>query len=247
MGPDRSVTERSTPVAPLATPQPYYSDDFATIYHGACEDMLGVLPTCDLAVFDPPYNVGKAYDGYSDDRPTDEYEAWLADVLAAIPARTLAWFPGALNTLGVLPLLDGAGWEFQRLLAWHKKEYAGDVFHAGPAMCWEPIVWAHRGQRHHNKVFGAWGRDLLVVNSTHGDPLRQWHPCPKPPEVLRWLLGLFVPEGGTVLDPTMGTGTSLLEAKYRGIRAIGIEQSEDYCERAALRLAQEVMDFGGVA
>lgn len=95
----------------------------------------------------------------------------------------------------------------------------------------------------HNKVFGAWGRDLLVVNSTHGDPLRDLHPCPKPPEVLRWLIGLFCPDDGLVLDPTMGTGTALVEAKYLGRRALGIEKSERYCEIAAKRLAQEVLPF----
>lgn len=223
--------------------EPYYQDDHVTIYHGRAEEVLPTLgETFDLAALDLPYNVGKAYDGYDDKLPPDEYLSWLGEVLAATPARTLTWFPGALLTLSVLPLLGPAGWEFERLLAWHKKEYAGDVFHSGPAMCWEPIVWAHRGEPTWNARFGHAGRDLLVVNSTHGDPLRVWHPCPKPPEVLRWLLGLFVPEGGSVVDPTMGTGTTLVEAKRLGMRAVGIEQSERYCERAAERLGGPVVD-----
>jgi site-specific DNA-methyltransferase (adenine-specific) len=224
--------------------RPYYEDNSCVIYHGDCRDVLALVGLFDLCTFDPPYNVGKPYDGYADNLAPEEYRAWLVDVLAGCDARTLTWFPGAIACLDLLPLLSESAWTFRRLLAWHKKEYAGDVFHSGPAMCWEPIVWAHRGDWFHNRIFGAWGRDLLVVNATHGDPLRASHPCPKPPEVLRWLIGLFCPEGGSVLDPTMGVGTALLEAKYLGRTAVGIEKSERYCEIAAKRLAQEVLDFG---
>jgi len=227
--------------------EPYYSDDAVTIYHGDALEVLAGLDPVALIAWDPPYNVGKKYDGFDDKRSPEDYRYWLRDVLCSMHAETLTWFPGALNTLGVLPLLDDSSWTFERLLAWHKKEYAGDMFGAGPAMCWEPIVWAHQGERVFNQKFGAWGRDLLVVNSTHGDPLREWHPCPKPPEVLRWLIGLFCPPGGTVLDPMMGTGTTLLEAKYLGVKAIGIEQSEMYCERVVERLGQGVLNMGGAA
>lgn len=155
---------------------PYYEDDFATIYHGDALELAGdtsVFPLghhADLLVLDLPYNVGKAYDGYSDDLPTEDYWAWVTDMLDSFGAVTLTWFPGANNIATALTTLEESIWKgsLRRLLAWHKKEYAGDVFHSGPAMCWEPIVWCGN---YHNKVFGAWGRDLLVVNSTRVAPV----------------------------------------------------------------------------
>ena len=67
------------------------------------------------------------------------------------------------------------------------------------------------------------------------------HPSPKPLSLIRWILGRF--EGDSVLDPFLGSGTTLVAAKQLGRRAIGIEVEERYCEIAAKRLSQEVFDF----
>jgi hypothetical protein len=63
--------------------------------------------------------------------------------------------------------------------------------------------------------------------------------------VMHWLLRLAAP-GALVLDPFMGSGTTLRAAKDLGLRAIGIDSDERYCEIASRRLAQGVLPFGGV-
>lgn len=68
------------------------------------------------------------------------------------------------------------------------------------------------------------------------------HPTEKPIELMRWCLS-FAPEAQTILDPFMGSGTTLRAAKDLGRKAIGIEIEERYCEIAANRLRQSVLQF----
>ena len=70
------------------------------------------------------------------------------------------------------------------------------------------------------------------------------HPTVKPLKLIEYLLKLaFPPNGGIVLDPFMGSGTTLVAAKQLGRRAIGIEIEERYCAIAVDRLRQSVLDF----
>ena len=66
------------------------------------------------------------------------------------------------------------------------------------------------------------------------------HPTQKPLALMRWCLEFF-PNAKTILDPFMGSGTTLRAAKDLGRKAIGIEIEERYCEIAAKRMVQEVL------
>jgi DNA modification methylase len=88
--------------------------------------------------------------------------------------------------------------------------------------------------------FKAWTRNTWMISSGHADQYLT-HPAQFPLELPRRLIKLYSYVGDTVLDPFMGSGTTLRAAKNLGRRALGVEQSERYCQLAAARCAQSVM------
>ena len=70
------------------------------------------------------------------------------------------------------------------------------------------------------------------------DGTKVQHPTVKPLALMEWLVTLITPEGGTVLDPFAGTGTTLQAALNKGFTPIGIEQDADYIKLIEKRLGQ---------
>jgi len=85
-------------------------------------------------------------------------------------------------------------------------------------------------------------KNTVLSSTSHAEP--SGHPCPKPLIWMRWAAALGSRTGETVLDPFMGSGTTLRAAKDLGRKAIGIEIEERYCEIAANRMAQLAMPLG---
>lgn len=201
----------------------------------------------DAVITDPPYNVGKDYgEGPEGDRRED-YESWLAQVLGEcrrVSRDGVIFTPGATNVELALRAVRAGGLTPHRWLGWHKREFAGDLWNGGPAMCWEPVLWSSKAEKpRFNKRFGTVGRDFLVVNETKNDPFKgpDAHPNPKPLPVMHWLVGLFVPEGGSVLDPFAGSGAALRAAEDLGHDSLGIELNPAYCDLTCERMAQGVL------
>jgi len=213
---------------------PFYDRDGITIYNADCRQVLPFLDRFDLLLTDPPYGIGeargknKSRDNQAvardygsaewDDAPPDR---WLLDQMRQLSEWQIV-FGGNFFELPPSPC-----W-----LVWHKKDCASDF-----ADC--ELAWTNRtgAVRYHRHLWsGYWQEDM-------GNKDVRVHPTQKPLSLMKWCCSL-VPDAKSVLDPFMGSGTTLVAAKLLGLRAVGIEINREYCEAAVERLRQGVLDFG---
>ena len=213
--------------------KPYYEHAGITIYHGDCREVLPGL-TADALVTDPPYGIGWARATWSDDADAyPEIMRWLVAegvriggwcfVFQSMPniGRFHEWFP--------------EGW---RLFA-ACKNFA-QIRPTGVWHSWDPVVFWNSGPNS-GPNSGVVYRDYHVGNVAGVLGNNPGHPCPRPLDTMQHIVQLAAAEGAAIVDPFMGSGTTLLAAKNTNRRAIGIEIEERYCEFAAKRLAQEVL------
>jgi site-specific DNA-methyltransferase (adenine-specific) len=238
--------------------KPYYQDEFVTLYHGDCRDVLPSLPDVDLVLTDPPYpklkgNMKSRTGGGVGRRVVDQQTVgtpWGEDLEPLAIAWGKARF-GALvfcsfHSVALVPAIVGA--DPIGLVTWYKRNSMPPVRNV-PYFQTE-FVWA----------FGkGGGLDWRKLRTHYDIPLLQAgcmaterflnpdgstaHPAQKP---LALVLEMLAIGGDLILDPYAGTGTTLHAAKHLGRRAIGIEVNERYCELAVGRLRQGVL-FGGAA
>lgn len=77
-----------------------------------------------------------------------------------------------------------------------------------------------------------------VKERTHNRTIENDHPTVKNLELMKYLIKLITPTGGTVFDPFAGSGTTLIAAKDIGFDSVGVEMSEEYCEIIRNRISQ---------
>ena len=220
----------------VTLPKPYYERDGITIYHGDCRDILPLLGAVDLVLTDPPYgvsyssnhNLGRGTVPITNDGTRVSLRLYRS-VIPLLRTNHLLWFTRWDAWPDVWELI--APWyPLRGLLVWDKDDPGmGDLSHWGPS--YELIASAGEGH-----CVGS--RDQSVLHFTKAGPNRL-HPAEKPLDLLTYLIKKL--DAQTILDPFMGSGTTLRAAKDLGRRAIGIEIEEKYCEIAVKRLAQEVL------
>ena len=239
---------------------PYYQDESVCIYHGDCLEVFaaGVLPKMDHAIFDPPYSewvhdksrmgakrsVGDKENRFADGGFSRQKDIGFAALDEDTREKVAAWIGGHVSrwSLAFCDVESSHLWrdafvdfglDYVRTGAWVKvggtPQFTGDR----PAAGFEAITIAHaKGRKRWNGggAHAVWTVPIVRVERVHTTQ--------KPEELMAQLLAQFTDPGDAIIDPFMGSGTTLVAAKRLGRKAIGIERERKYCDLAIERLAQ---------
>lgn len=223
---------------PSQAPAPFFERDGVVIYHEDCRDMLDNIAdnAVQLVHTDPPFGIGNfvQVDGnvhgrgsgrgvpviWNDCTPDND----VFDNLRRVSLHRIIWGANFFNCFE-----DSGG-----AIVWIKEQSVPNFSKADIASC------THFKKTETVRI--PW-RNYEVSRLAQTD-----HPCERPLDLYVWALR-YIPgaRDGVVLDPFMGSGTTLVAARLNGRPAIGIERSEQYCEMAANRLSQGVLFGGGEA
>jgi site-specific DNA-methyltransferase (adenine-specific) len=203
--------------------------DGQTVFHGDCRAILPLLPQFDLVLTDPPYGLGARWTGGT----------WGANPMYA-DAKEWDVAPDEATIQNVI----GAG---KNAIIW-----GGNYFQLPPCrgfLLWvkNPSMETMSDAEYAWTTFDHVSKALTEQRNKDG---KRSHPTQKPQHLMKWSILFAEKRAGkiaSVLDPYCGSGTTLLAAKLAGIPGTGIEINEKYCEIAANRLRQNVLNFGGAA
>lgn len=222
--------------------EPYYADDHVTLYHGDCREITEWL-TADVLVTDPPYGIGwkkgnnkaagsRAHAGISNDEDTKARD----DALTLWGGR-----PGAIFGSFYAPPPAGV----RQWLVYRKPNDAGVVGSVtGFRRDVEPVFLIGPWPKRNAKLSSVLQSRTSMIGGANGPAARYGHPHAKPVDLMEMVIAEC--PLGTIADPFVGAGSTLVAAKLQGRKAIGVELEERYCEIAARRLAQDSL-FGGIA
>ena len=231
--------------------KPYYQDDAVVIYNADCRDILPLIPdkSIDLVPTSPPYNIttgkGGAWqidDWYDDSLPEDEYQKRQIAILNELyRVASCVCYNHKIRQRGNLALHPLA-WIFQT--KW---------------LLFQEIIW-NRGSTHNHcgnyfypideRIF-ILVKDAGAITITNRGLSTIWrinfeinspHPAPFPELLPAKVISSITP-ANMILDPFLGSGTTAYCAKKLGRKCIGIELEEKYCEIAARRCSQTVMNL----
>jgi site-specific DNA-methyltransferase (adenine-specific) len=250
--------------------QPYYSDKWVTIYHGDCREILPALPKVDLVLTDPPYGVTQ---NEWDTEVEDMWEfikplvkgtgccvfSSMQPFTSKLVTANLSWFKweqiwhktrstGHLNAK-IMPLREH---ENILIFAPNKVKYNPIITKKDKANI-RPYALSHLTSSYgefgckqsENRTIAldeSYPRSVIVIDNINQN---EWglHPTQKPTELFDYLISTYSDADNLILDPFLGSGTTCYCAKKLNRYSIGIEIEEKYCEIAAKRCSQEVMEL----
>jgi site-specific DNA-methyltransferase (adenine-specific) len=224
---------------------PYYEDSAVKLYHGDCREIVPRLGCFDLLLTDPPYSHehtdggGMAYTrklycgGELKSLSQFDFEAFIPRLLAI--GRFFIFFHSRDQIADYAAAARSAELKYD-LHFWHKTNappFTADTWKSDVeyiALMWRGTKRMARAPQHEfSKLWQS------------GTETAKQHPTQKPVGLMAKYIKLLQAE--TVLDPFAGSGTTLRAAKDLGKQAVGIEIEERWCEVAAKRMSQEVLNF----
>lgn len=246
----------------------FFQTDKVNIIHGSCTELSVIDPdSVDLIVTSPPYNVGIEYGDHDDSMNYDEYMSfcrdwisncfsWMKDtgrMCLNVPFETIKGGRKSVSS-DLIQVSKSVGFNYCCTIIWNKG--------AIPRVCWgtfmsptspymftpvESIVVLHKGEWKKDKTGET---DLLrdefvkwtdcMWNMHCENRVRLGHPAPFPLELPRRCIKLFSFVGDTVLDPFLGSGSTMVSAFRLDRKSIGIELDEKYCNLAMRRIKREI-------
>lgn len=237
--------------------KPYFQNDSVTIYHGDCREVLESIEA-DSVVTDPPYGeTSLQWDRWQTGwmELLQPASMWCFGSIRMFMEHAVEFAAWRLSQDVIWKKHNGSNFHADRFRRIHEHAlhfYRGkwdDIFkdvQTTPDAVAKAVRRkerpAHTGDIENSTYVSNDGgprmrTSIIEARNCHGYAV---HPTQKPVAVLGPLIEYSCIEGGTVLDPFMGSGSTLVAARDLGRKAIGIEVSEEFCEAAVSRLRQSV-------
>ena len=241
---------------------PYYQENGIEIYNGDCLEVFKQISdeSVDFVLTDPPYNISqkkKIFRDYRNGNNADinmDFGEWDYNF---DPIPFLTECKRVLNKYGsiIVWTSEQLYGEYRRwfaehmypkqLLVWVKTNPLPQFRLVGYRQATELLFWALKNKNTKDNPNFRFQTQSEMTNVFYapivGGKERTEHPTQKPLSITRKLIKIHCREGGIILDPFAGSGTTLVAAKELGRRAIGIEINKDYCDIAIKRI-KEVPD-----
>ena len=240
--------------------KPYYSDSAVTIYHADCREILPSLPdnSVDLVLTDPPYGVTQNDNDIAID--LSPFLIYPAVIFSQQPYTTdlvsqhrslfkydLVWdkvlTSGFLNA-NRMPLRRHEIILIFGEVVYHPQKTIGQKSHSvGKTKIHKQNNYGDCGRVDNADLLGDMKHPTSILKFAKSHPSVALHRTEKPTELIEWLIKTYSDEGDLILDPFLGSGTTAYCAKKLNRKCIGIEIEEKYCEIAANRCRQSVMEL----